>query len=42
MNGCGAEACGLENAWMSLMSEKSPTVSGEMAVGTLIGMGMPL
>lgn len=27
---------------MSLMREKSPTVSGLMAVGTLIGIGIPL
>ena len=27
---------------MSLMIEKSPTVSGEIAVGTLIGMGIAL
>ena len=33
---------GAEKAWMSLMQEKSPTVSKEAAVGILIGMGMPL
>lgn len=41
-NGCGDLACGSEKVCMSLIIEKSPTVSGMTAVGTLTGMGIPL
>src|SRR3569833_2640612 len=40
--GCGDLAWGSEKFWMSLIKEKSPTVSGMTATGTLMGMGMHL
>ena len=45
--GCRGKVCGdfaseSEKFWISLIKEKSPTISGMTATGTLTGMGMPL
>ena len=41
-NDWGEVECGVEKVVMSLMREKSPTVSGVIAVGILIGTGTAL